>query len=130
MIGWCNSSESVKHLYRKCVKEGVQFVLGPERGCLQQLWVNDSNPTIVKGITTKDGSQHTADMVVMASGAWTASLVDVQDQLLATGHVVMHFLPDESTRQTMTDQPVWCADIARTGKGEHGYLRHTHIFYI
>lgn len=105
-------------------------MVGQEQGCFQQLWVDDSNSTTVKGIITKDGGQHAADMVVMASGAWTASLVDVQDQLLATGHVVMHFQPDESTRQMMTDQPVWCADIARTGKGDQGYSIHTHVFFI
>ncbi|KAI8341711.1 FAD dependent oxidoreductase [Chlamydoabsidia padenii] len=112
--GWCDSSEAIKHLYRKCVKEGVQFVVGQEQGCFQQLWLNDNNNT-VKGIITKDGIHHAADTVLMATGAWTASLVNVQDQLLATGHVVMHFQPDEPTRQIMTNQPVWCADIARTG---------------
>ncbi|ORZ25092.1 FAD dependent oxidoreductase [Absidia repens] len=113
--GWCNSEEAIKHLYGKCVGEGVDFVVGQDQGCFEDLWLDDNDKGIVKGIVTQDGTHHVADTVLMTTGAWTASLVDVKDQLQATGHVVMHFEPKEPLRQSLASIPAWAADITRTG---------------
>ncbi|KAI9013417.1 FAD dependent oxidoreductase-domain-containing protein [Phycomyces nitens] len=112
--GWCNSAEAVKHLYTKCVANGVNFVQGP-KGELAQVHCNPNNPKEVIGIKTTDGLVHLADRVVLATGSWTAGLVDVSDQLVASGQIVVHFNPPQSISQQLKDQPVWCADLSRTG---------------
>ncbi|KAI8088723.1 FAD dependent oxidoreductase, partial [Halteromyces radiatus] len=111
--GWCNSSEAIKHLYGKCIKEGVQFVIGQDQGCYKELWIEDNSD--VRGIITRDGQHHIADNVIFATGAWTAGLLGINEELLATGQVVMHFKPNKSNLQALMDQPVWCADVANTG---------------
>jgi hypothetical protein len=50
-----------------CVKAGVRFILGPEKGKLQQLVIEHTpSGRRVTGITTVDGRRHAADVVVMA----------------------------------------------------------------
>ena len=50
-----------------CERQGVKFVLGSERGRLKDLVTTGSGPAReVVGITTEDGEQHRADVVVVA----------------------------------------------------------------
>ncbi|KAL0084029.1 FAD dependent oxidoreductase [Phycomyces blakesleeanus] len=112
--GWCNSAEAVKHLYGKCVANGVKFVQGA-KGELAQVHCDPTQPKKVIGIQTKDGLIHYADRVVLATGSWTAGLVDMSDQLVASGQVVVHFKPPQSLSKQLKNQPVWCADLSRTG---------------
>ncbi|KAI8060926.1 FAD dependent oxidoreductase [Gongronella butleri] len=127
--GWCNSAEAIKHVYGKCVQEGVQFVTGAQRGAFESLWLDDKEKTKVRGIVTKDGTRHAADTVMMATGAWTAGLVPgVSSQLQATGQVVVQFKPKGVAKNILYNQPVWAADVANTGyygfpMNEHGTLK-------
>ncbi|ORZ03634.1 FAD dependent oxidoreductase [Syncephalastrum racemosum] len=112
--GWCHSSEAIIHLYQKCVANGVHFVLGPELGSFTHLELAGDKVT---GIRTKDGEVHEADLVVMATGAWTPALLrDMNSALLATGQTVVQFvLPDDLNASLSATMPVWCANITETG---------------
>jgi sarcosine oxidase/L-pipecolate oxidase len=85
---------------------------------LKQLIVENGGQ--VKGIRTADGKEHYADLVILATGAWTASLIDMEGTLTATGHAVVHFKPDEKTCQNYftKDFPVWAGDISHLGKSD------------
>ncbi|KAF7728477.1 hypothetical protein EC973_006030 [Apophysomyces ossiformis] len=112
--GWCNSAEAVKHLYHKCLQNGVKFVVG-NQGCFRKLYCDPKNRRRVLGIQTADDQIHRADRVILATGSWTAGLIDTSNQLLATGQFVVQFQAPESMKPRLKGQPVWCADISRTG---------------
>ncbi|KAI8975487.1 FAD dependent oxidoreductase [Mycotypha africana] len=113
--GWCNSSEAVKHIYNKCIEEGVQFVIGEQKGCLDKVHCDTKNPNTVVGIKTKDGQTHYGDLVLLTTGSWTAGLVDMHNQVVATGQQVIHFQPPENLRRLWEKLPVWLGDISNTG---------------
>ncbi|KAI9494706.1 FAD dependent oxidoreductase-domain-containing protein [Zychaea mexicana] len=116
--GWCNSSEAIKHVYEKCRANGVRFVLGAEIGCFEQLYQESTsnNKKKVLGIKTKNKKIHRADRVIMATGSWTASLIDLGNKLVATGQIVMHFKPPPaSIFHQIKNQPAWSADSSKTG---------------
>lgn len=111
--GWCHSSEAIKHVYNKCLRNGVHFTLGKEKGCFERLYTNEKGAAI--GIVTKDGTVHHGDRVIMATGPWTAGLIGLQDKLRATGQVVIQFKPPSSSIFHTPGQPVWSADVSNTG---------------
>jgi sarcosine oxidase/L-pipecolate oxidase len=83
----------------------------------------ESGSGLVKGIRTADGKEHFADLVILTTGAWTASLVDMEGTLTATGHAVIHFKPEELAKSYFGEGfPVWTADISHLGKSTHNIL--------
>ncbi|KAI8063015.1 FAD dependent oxidoreductase [Thamnidium elegans] len=110
--GWCNSSEAIKHVYKKCKDNGVQFILGKETGNFESFVCKGKS---VNGIKTRDGTTHHADRVIMTAGSWTPSLLDMKKQVIATGQVVVHFRPSEKIKQTLKNLPVWFGDFSRAG---------------
>jgi sarcosine oxidase/L-pipecolate oxidase len=115
MIGWCNSSEAVRHIYTKCVDLGVHFVMGEQKGCLDKLHCDPKNPSTVIGIKTKDGKIHYGDRVLLTTGSWTAGVVEMHNQVVASGQQVVHFQPPEPLRKSWEQIPVWCGDLSVTG---------------
>jgi sarcosine oxidase/L-pipecolate oxidase len=82
---------------------------------LKELIVEGSG--LVKGIRTADGKEHFADLVILATGAWTASVVDMEDTVTATGHAVIHFKPGKEDKAYFCEGfPVWTGDISYLGK--------------
>ncbi|KAG0166948.1 hypothetical protein DFQ30_006538 [Apophysomyces sp. BC1015] len=118
--GWCHSSEAIKHLHEKCKRNGVRFVVG-EEGCFERFLFKDDDT--VSGIVTKNGKSHDADRVVLATGSWTAGLIDTSDQLVASGQVVIQFNPPGEMAEELKNLPVWCADVSKTGKCKMGMLQ-------
>lgn len=105
------------HLYEKCLRNGVNFHQNGLHSTLKELIVENGGH--VKGIRTADGQEHFADLVILATGAWTANLVDMEGTLTATGHAVVHFKPDAETCKHFTkDFPVWSGDISYLGKAD------------
>ncbi|KAI8137605.1 FAD dependent oxidoreductase [Fennellomyces sp. T-0311] len=110
--GWCNSTETIKHLYQKCIDNGVHFIVGPEKGCFEKLVLEGK---IVQGIQTRDQQVHLGDRVILAAGSWTAGLLDFGNRLQATGQAVIQFTPPPELVKKFKGMPVWCGDISRTG---------------
>lgn len=114
-------------MYQKCLDLGVQFVLGPEEGSLEKLEMTTDNKVV--GIRTKNGKVHLADKVVLATGAWTSSILafgtreqPTSSGLTATGQIVVQFKPAKDDPAFTTPKssqqeamPVWLADSSRTG---------------
>lgn len=107
----------MKHIYNKCVENGVHFILGPEEGCLESLAYDPTSPDTVVGIKTRDQKIHYADRVVLTTGSWTAGLVEMHKQVVASGQQVIHFdaPPDAGLRKSWENLPVWCGDLSNTG---------------
>lgn len=80
-----------------CEQSRVKFVLGRECGKLDHLIVDYKGESKrVCGIQTADGKRHHADVVIVACGGWTPSLIPEVDGRLETtaGSVVTIKLPE------------------------------------
>ena len=79
---------------------GVKFIFG-DAGTFQDFLYRDGDLTVVKGVRTADGVQHLADLVCVAGGGWTPTLVPELDNLCETtaGSVCSYQIP--------RDSPLW-----------------------
>ncbi|KAJ3456574.1 hypothetical protein MRS44_016597 [Fusarium solani] len=108
-----------------CEQVGVKFVLGDPKGKLSSLIVeNDGLNKRVAGIKTCDGLRHFGDLVIVAAGSWTASIIPEAHQTVeATAGTVM-FIDIPKHRQDLwkkfhpDNYPVWSY---RRGEGEDYY---------
>ncbi|CAM9011053.1 unnamed protein product [Wickerhamomyces anomalus] len=75
--------------------KGVNFVTGEEKG--QVIRFIESSDGRVSGIVTKDGVEHSADLVILAAGPWSASLLPELGGLSEahSGNVVLIKVPKE-----------------------------------
>ncbi|KAL2673904.1 hypothetical protein Neosp_012348 [[Neocosmospora] mangrovei] len=105
-----------------CEQVGVKFVLGDPKGKLSSLIIeNDGLNKRVAGIKTCDGLRHFGDLVIVAAGSWTASIIPEAHQTVeATAGTVM-FIDIPKHRQDLwkkfhpDNYPVWSY---RRGEGE------------
>ncbi|PGH05602.1 hypothetical protein AJ79_06769 [Helicocarpus griseus UAMH5409] len=94
--GWAAAGEALKRMALAAQEMGVEYIPG-DAGYVRKLLY--SNSGACTGVITKDGSTHSADVVILAAGAWTSSLIDVGGQLLSKGHSVAHLqLSPEETK--------------------------------
>jgi glycine/D-amino acid oxidase-like deaminating enzyme len=120
--GYAESGSVVAHLVREAADAGVR--LAPETPVVSLL---DEGSRVV-GVRTRTGD-HLADAVVVASGAWTQSLVPALDRALrATGQPVVHLGPADGSPFEAARFPVFSADIARTGY--YGFPLHAGVVKI
>lgn len=103
--GWAESGRTIAVLAGHARKLGVEIV---ENASFVRL--------IDHGAVTADGRIWRADVVLMATGAWTPALVPhLQSVMWTTGQTVLHFSPSDPSRYRAPEFPVWAADIGRTG---------------
>ncbi|WBW70846.1 L-pipecolate oxidase [Schizosaccharomyces osmophilus] len=85
LSGWADAEESVKSVANYLIQQGVTFVCGPS-GTVKELITQDDK---VVGVEILNGEKRSADLVVLATGAWTASLLPKQqNRFLAVGQPV------------------------------------------
>lgn len=94
-------------------------MLGKDVGCFESLIKDPQNPRSIVGITTKDGEMHHCDRVILATGSWTPSVINMHKQALASGQIVVHFKLSEKDQEALKTLPVWTADASR--KGFYGF---------
>ncbi|KAL0934313.1 fructosyl-amino acid oxidase [Colletotrichum truncatum] len=83
LAGWADAGEAMKHFTARLqALNRVEFVSGTAAR------LNYSSTSAVTGATLEDGRVLSADLVVVAAGAWTSRLVDLEGQVSATGQVV------------------------------------------
>ncbi|TYJ51420.1 hypothetical protein B9479_008007 [Cryptococcus floricola] len=117
---------------------GVRFVLGPEEGKFDELLFDEGKgegeggekkgekERKVRGLKTVDGKEHLADVVIVACGGWTPSIIPEVEGLLETtaGSVVTVQLPKD--RQDLWDKyapenfPVWAYGLTGHESPEYG----------
>lgn len=89
--GWADAEKSMHWLFRRVRATGrVAFIHGTATSLTRS---GDS----VTGALLEDGRELTADLVLVATGAWTGALVDLAGQAVATGQAVafMDITPEE-----------------------------------
>ena len=108
--GWAESGNVVAWLLTLARDAGVVF---REGGRMEALLEKGSR---VAGIVTDHGDEYRAEVVVMATGAWTPTLLPwMGDALRCVGQPVYHFRPAEPDPYRPEQFPPWAADIAKTG---------------
>ena len=108
--GWAESGRVVVRLAGEAraagviIREGTGFARLLEHG------------SHVTGVLTSGGEELRADLVLIAAGAWTPTLLPhLGDVMWATAQPVLHFRAPSLEDFTPPRFPVWAADISRTG---------------
>lgn len=101
--GWVDAREALTRMARVAAESGVTYVSG-DAGHVQQLLFDEDAVCI--GARSADGTAHFADVVVLAAGAATASLLDMKGQLVAKGHTVGHLQLTPEEVEKYKDIPV------------------------
>lgn len=108
--GWAESGKVVAWLATKARREGVQVF---ENCAFARLLEQESR---VVGVRARDGREFRADLTLLATGAWTPTLLpELGDVMWATGQPVLHFRVSNPAEWQAPRFPVWAADIGRTG---------------
>ncbi|KAG7286625.1 hypothetical protein NEMBOFW57_008936 [Staphylotrichum longicolle] len=98
--GWANATASMAWYLDRVQQTGrVNFVPGTVVSL-------EHNNTTVTGAKLSDGRVLSADLVVVAAGAWTGGLVDLAGQALATGQVLGYLDITEEEQSKLANMPV------------------------
>ncbi|KAK4051216.1 hypothetical protein OIV83_003038 [Microbotryomycetes sp. JL201] len=85
--GWADSRQSCVDVLAECRKLGATFIAGEATNLMFE--DRDNGKRRVRGVKLRDGREISADMTVLASGAWTSLLLpECAQDLLPTGQVV------------------------------------------
>ncbi|KAI1396452.1 fructosyl amino acid oxidase [Hypoxylon fuscum] len=102
--GWLAAGKAINAVGEELRKQGVQFGYGGAGSFKQPLFAEDGTTCI--GVETVDGTKYYADKVVLATGAWSPTLVDLEDQCCSKAWVyaMIQLSPEEAAEYK--DSPV------------------------
>ncbi|KAH9902019.1 putative fructosyl amino acid oxidasesarcosine oxidase [Xylariomycetidae sp. FL2044] len=82
-VAFVNAEECIRVYYHKCrAQANTQFKFGQP---VQRLIIENGT---AKGVKLTDGTAIRADLVILAAGPWSNTLLDLRDQITSTGHEV------------------------------------------
>ncbi|KDE02469.1 hypothetical protein MVLG_06978 [Microbotryum lychnidis-dioicae p1A1 Lamole] len=100
--GWADSRQAVVDVVSILRSSGVHFIQGEAQSLL---YANDSRT--VQGVKLIDGRTLTADLTILASGAWTSRLLpELGHELVPTGQVIGTIQLDQKEAELYRDAPV------------------------
>ncbi|KAK4677020.1 hypothetical protein QC764_408970 [Podospora pseudoanserina] len=98
--GWTDAGASMAWLYEQVIQTGrVNFIAGTVESL-------EHDDTGVTGVRLQDQRVLTADLVMVAAGAWTGSFVDLDGQAVATGQVLGYLNITEEEQEILGKMPV------------------------
>ncbi len=98
--GWADAEEGMKWLRRRVEATGrVTFKTGEAISLVR-------SGRKVTGVKLKDGTTLSADLVILATGAWTGKLVDLRGRATATGQVLCYLELSEEEQERLGKMPV------------------------
>lgn len=105
--GWVDAKKAIEDVGRR-VRELGKERLRWEKGLVGRLKISDGEASRkrVTGVELEDGSTVEADLVILATGAWTGKLVDLRGRAEATAQVLAYVQLSEDERNTLKDMPV------------------------
>lgn len=108
--GWAESGNVVSWMLAQAQRAGVEVLDGEAMVELVEVGSR------VTGVRTASNRVISADVVVVAAGAWTPFLLPWLDGILTcVGQPVFHFLPSDPSPFAPDRFPPWAADMGRTG---------------
>ncbi|KAL1958238.1 hypothetical protein VTO42DRAFT_4746 [Malbranchea cinnamomea] len=103
--GWGDAEASVKFAKKKLDETGkVEFRTGDVKRLISVPERNSQRRKIT-GVELLDGSTVTADLVILATGAWTGRLVDLRGRASATGQVLAYISITDEEQEKLKDMP-------------------------
>ncbi|TPX18884.1 uncharacterized protein E0L32_011436 [Thyridium curvatum] len=98
--GWADAEASMKWLYDRVKSTGrVEFISGTVAAL-------ERDGDRVSGVKLSDGAVLAADLVVLATGAWTGALLDLTGHASATGQVLGYIDITEEEQAALSKMPV------------------------
>ena len=110
--GWCDAAAATASLMKAAMKYGVKYVTGD----VAELVLEGGK---VKNVRTTRGEHHSADKIVLATGAWTSSMLSpledalnmpeserVERQAQAAGVAVAHYKMSSAQMEQLSEMPV------------------------
>ncbi|KAF7592512.1 hypothetical protein BBP40_012802 [Aspergillus hancockii] len=100
--GWSDAEAGVRYAKSLLDKEGkVSF----RTGSVKNLVYADGPERKVTGVALEDGPSLTADLVVLATGAWTGKLVDLRGRATSTGQAVAFLRISDEEQRRLENMP-------------------------
>lgn len=100
--GWAHAARCMQYLEAQMIASGrVEFVCGEVVELMADL-----DATVVRGVKLADGLMVGADLTILATGAWTPSLVDLRGRASTTAHVMAYFDITADAARMLADMPV------------------------
>ncbi|GAW13960.1 hypothetical protein ANO14919_033520 [Xylariales sp. No.14919] len=102
--GWADATRSMRWLYDRVVETGrVAFVNGTAEALQTQ---TEKHEQRVTGARLADGRSFSADLVIVAAGAWTPTLVDLAGTAVATGQCLAYLRLTDEEQAKLAKIPV------------------------
>ncbi|KAJ5092976.1 hypothetical protein N7456_008837 [Penicillium angulare] len=102
--GWADAGKAISRLASRCAAAGVSFITGPS-GQVEEF--EKSQDGTIKAVRTLNGNRVEGDKFIVATGAWTSSLIPTWNSMLAAGQVVgyLKLTPEEVAE--LKDMPIY-----------------------
>ncbi|KAF7590980.1 hypothetical protein BBP40_002174 [Aspergillus hancockii] len=102
--GWADAGLATGRMAARCVAAGVSFITGPDGQVTDFLKRADGT---VEAVRTSTGNLIKADKFIVATGAWTASLIPAWNSMIAAAQIVgyMRLTPEEMLR--LKNMPIY-----------------------
>ncbi|KAI2778003.1 fructosyl peptide oxidase [Daldinia loculata] len=102
--GWLAAGKAINAIGEELRNQGVKFGFGGSGSFKRPLFGDDE--TICIGVETLDGTKYYAHKVILATGAWSPALVDLEDQCCSKAWVyaMIQLSPQEAVEYK--DSPV------------------------
>ncbi|RAK86388.1 fructosyl amino acid oxidase [Aspergillus costaricaensis CBS 115574] len=110
--GWVNAEACVKYALEKAQYLGGDRVKVRTNARVKRLLYQTKAKHLgggihCTGVELLDGSRMYADLVIVAAGAWTPSLVDVEGRAAATGQVLAYMPISSSEQKALDESPIY-----------------------
>ncbi|KAL4906118.1 hypothetical protein BDW74DRAFT_151307 [Aspergillus multicolor] len=100
--GWADAEAGVRFAKQKLDKEGkVRFVHGE----VSRLLFSPKDNRTVTGVVYDKDKTLNADLVILATGAWTAGLVDLRGRTVSTGQAIAYMRISDDEQRRLEHMP-------------------------
>ncbi|RJE22066.1 hypothetical protein PHISCL_05613 [Aspergillus sclerotialis] len=101
--GWSDAEASVRYAKKLLDEEGkVAFKTGEVE---KLLFEDHRDQSKVTGVALTNGNTITADLVILATGAWTAKLVDLRGRAVSTGQALAYIRISDEEQKRLEHMP-------------------------
>lgn len=140
--GWVNADACMQYVYRQLRDQSQgRFKMRPNSKVRHLLYTQAQAPYAesCRGVVLEDGSQVVSDLVIVAAGAWTPSLVDLRGQAMATGQVLSYLSITNAEQAALNQCPIYfnasqgmfltppCNGMLKIGRHGFGYQNPTRV---
>ncbi|KAK2750965.1 hypothetical protein FQN57_000040 [Myotisia sp. PD_48] len=104
--GWGDAEASVRFAKQKLdALDRVDFRTGEVRRLIYSSLNEQGGSRKVTGVELVDGSSMSADLVILATGAWTGKLIDLRGRAEATGQVIAYIRITDQEQAQLANMP-------------------------